>query len=479
MISPGQLLDRYELVRQLASGGMGEIYLARLHGAAGFDSLVAIKVLMSNFSTKPTFVRMFLDEARNVARLRHANIVQIHDIELHENQYYMTMEYIRGQNLRELIGDVSILDTPLFPPKLGASLFADLASALGAVHDAGLVHRDLSPNNIMIGDDGVPKLIDFGVARALGEASLTTPGTLKGKFTYMAPEYVRGEPYDHRIDIFSFGVVMWETFTRRRLFRGTNAAEQLHQVLEAKPIPRLDDAVAGFPTELADVVAGMVERDPNRRLDDARMIADRLHELSRSFTEAGDGTLKRWLARRLHDRIEERRLCDLQSLERPGDPIIVEARSTGTSGSVFPQTRAGPQGIAPTGSTSIRIANGEAVSNHTATEASARGRRAMYVIAAAGIVVLALVAGIALRSGPATSSDLARPPAAPTVGEGERRRQAGLDALEAKDYPRALSELAEAIRLGVRDPSVLQLMELARRLKRDPAGANHERGQTK
>jgi eukaryotic-like serine/threonine-protein kinase len=256
MIGPGSILDRYELLRPLAAGGMGEVHLARLHGAAGFGSLVAIKVLISNLSTNAAFVAMFLDEARNVSRLRHRNIVQIRDIGQHAGQYYMVMDYIPGQNLRELLGDITIVDHPsLFGPKLGADVFSDLASALASVHHAGLVHRDLSPNNIMIGDEGIAKLIDFGVARALGSASLTSPGTLKGKFTYMAPEYVRSQAYDHRIDVFSLGVVMWETFTRRRLFQGANAAEQLHQVLEAD-IPRLDRMIPGFPAPLAALVAG-------------------------------------------------------------------------------------------------------------------------------------------------------------------------------------------------------------------------------
>lgn len=486
MFEPGTILDRYELLRPLAMGGMGEVHLARLEGAAGFGALVAIKVLASNLSMNPAFVRMFLDEARNVARLRHENIVQIRDIALHQGQYYMVMEYIRGQNLRELLGDVSIRDTPLFTPRLGARLFAELASALHAVHEAGLVHRDLSPNNIMIDDEGIPKIIDFGVARALGTASLTTPGTLKGKFTYMAPEYVRGDGYDHRLDIFSFGVVMWETFTRRRLFRGNHAAEQLRQVLDAK-IPRLDEVVPGFPMELAELVASMLERDPIARMSSAGAISERLREQARGFTEAGDRTLKEWLARRLGSSIEERKRRDQQCIEsEPSFDLSVMGRSSGIgsgsgsglgtgtgsgsrpgSGSRYvPEVT--PANFAPTGSTSLPSANGEAVAN---PQAGARSpRRGLYAIAA---VILAVVAGSSLRRG---GDESARPAAevrrAPANEQGERHRQAGIDALAAKDYQGAIAELAEAMRHGVHDPSLLHLMELARKLKR-------EAGQTK
>ncbi len=307
MIGPGAVLDdRYELVRSLATGGMGEIYLARTRSTSGFGKLVAIKVLLPNLSSNPAFVQMFLDEARNIAKLRHKNIVQIYEIAEAAGHYYMVMEYIPGQNLRELLGDASIPDRPLFDPRLGAEVFAELAEALAVIHTAGLVHRDLSPNNIMIGDEGLAKVIDFGVARALGTASLTNPGTLKGKFTYMAPEYIKGAKYDHRVDLFSLGVVMWETFARKRLFRGDSAAEQLHQVLESEVEP-LDRVIPGFPAALSDIVMHALSRDPDRRIASGRTLAEQLRGVAQMLPTAADPSLRRWLERRVGSRIDERR----------------------------------------------------------------------------------------------------------------------------------------------------------------------------
>jgi serine/threonine protein kinase len=471
VFEPGTILDRYELLRPLAVGGMGEIHLARVQGVAGFGALVAIKVLAGNLSTNPAFVRMFLDEARSVARLRHEHIVQIRDLAVHQGQYYMVMEYIRGQNLRELLGDVSIRDSPLFTPRLAARLFADLASALHTVHQVGLVHRDLSPNNIMISDAGVPKLIDFGVARALGTTSLTNPGTLKGKFTYMAPEYVRGDAYDHRLDIFSLGVVMWETLTRRRLFRGTHAAEQLRQVLDAK-IPRLDEIVAGFPVELADLVDRMLERDPAKRTNSAGVISEQLRELARGYTEAGDRTLHEWLARRIGPSIEARRHRDQQCIESgPNfDAPVIEVVGTPAGTSVGSGERLAPDAavasLVPTNSTSVPSANGEAISQTSPPRSRWWGA---YSIVVAG-VLLAVVAGISLRRNGESAAVGRAPSVVPTRSpdmEGERHRRAGIDAIAAKDYQGAITELAEAMRHGVDDASVLQLMELARKLKHE------------
>lgn len=473
MIAPGAILDRYEILRPLAAGGMGEIHLARLHGAAGFGALVAIKALIGNLSTNKAFVSMFLDEARNVAKLRHKNIVQIRDINQHAGQYYMVMEYIPGQNLRELLGDVTISDTPLFGPKLGADVFSDLASALAAVHHAGLVHRDLSPNNVMIGDEGVAKLIDFGVARAVGSASLTSPGTLKGKFTYMAPEYIKSQAYDHRVDLFSLGVVMWETFSRRRLFRGVNAAEQLHQVLEA-PIPRLDQVIRGFPAPLADVVAACLVRDPEQRIASAVEVADRLGELARELPEAGDRTLRRWLERRVVDRIEARRRDDREIVERGPEVVYVPPPAEiEISTNPAPVRTATPLPTRASGfhaigrsmgsATSVRMAAGEAIAPVTP-----RSRTRLFVAAGASVAVLAIVVAVATSRGGAGAPPPATPSVAPRPSaDAELHRQRGISALQAKNYVGAISELAEAIRIGGADADLLQLMELARWLQHD------------
>ncbi len=318
----GSQVGRYELLRLIATGGMGEVYLARQRSAVpGFTALAAVKVLIRNLNSNRAFIDMFLEEARIVGKLHHRNIVQIRDVDCAGDQYFMAMEYIPGQNLREYLADVSIPDRPLLAPRLGATVFADIASALAAAHAEGLVHRDVSPNNIMIGDEGIAKLIDFGVARALSSASLTNPGTLKGKFGYMAPEYVRGQAYDHRVDLFSLGVIMWETFARRRLFRGVTAAEQLHQLLEGE-VRRLDDVVPGFPTALAAVVERCLARDPEYRVESAAVLVDDLVEAVADLPSESDSTLRRWLERRVPGRLADRRRVDQLLADLPhGAPI--------------------------------------------------------------------------------------------------------------------------------------------------------------
>jgi len=483
MTVAGTMIGRFELLRLLAAGGMGEVYLARQRSSVeGFAALVAIKVLLRNLSSNQNFVHMFLEEARIVGRLHHKNIVQIRDVAQHEAQYYMAMEYIPGQNLRELLGDVSIPDKSLFGPRLGAEIFVDLADALAAAHAEGLVHRDISPNNVMIGDEGVAKLIDFGVARALTSASLTSPGTLKGKFGYMAPEYVRGEGYDHRVDIFSFGVVMWETFARRRLFRGTTAAEQLHQLLNAE-VPRLDSVVPGFPNELATIVEAALERDPLRRISSAAILAESLGDLVQRLERGPDANLRKWLERRLPGRIDDRSRTDraLMTLA-PGAPIpdfgpqpAFDAGSIpGTFGyreepqrsSTSRETRPDGPALLSNSATSVRMANGE--TQPPPPPAEPRRSRAWVIVGALSVVVIALIAfvigsqrqpaipatspAIAVAPTPAIAPSIAPAPAiaekGPDVTSLEVHRKLGLEAMSQNDYARARREFTEVIRAG-------------------------------
>ena len=511
MTAVGTIVGRFELLRLLAAGGMGEVYLARQRSTVeGFSTLVAIKMLLKNLSSNKAFVRMFLDEARIAGRLHHKNIVQVRDVAQHDAQYFMVMEYIPGQNLRELLGDVTIRDRPLFEPRLGAEVFAGIADALGTAHEAGLVHRDVSPNNIMIGDDGVAKLIDFGVARALGAASLTMPGTLKGKFGYMAPEYVRNQSYDHRVDLFSLGVVMWETFARRRLFRGPNEAAQLHALLEA-PIPLLTEEIPDFPAPLAALVASATERDPQKRLGSAKELGAALGELARTMPVSRDVSLRHWLEHRIPGRLEDRRYTDemlqalppnapipdfapitMTELEDPGaTPYTYNFRPSGVIQAVTPpptSDRFAAQTDGPSG-TSIRLANGE-VANERARRLSdppgpppqaahepRRRERAILIGAAAVIAVLVLVF---LKFPRGSGESSTTKPATETATEGvtaavaprdegmelaEAHRRIGLKALADKDFARAREEFTEAIAQGGASSDLRELLKLAMELE--------------
>ncbi len=520
MTTVGTTVGRYELLRLLAAGGMGEVYLARLTSEVeGFGALAAVKVLPRNLSANATFVKMFLDEARAVGRLHHKNIVQVRDVAEHLGQYYIVMEYISGQNLRELLGDASIRDRPLFEPRLGCDVFIEIASALAAAHAEKLIHRDVSPNNIMISDEGIAKLIDFGVARALGSTSGTNPGTLKGKFGYMAPEYVREQAYDHRADIFSLGVVMWETFARRRLFRGTAAAEQLHQLLEAD-IPRLDEVLDDFPADLATMVAGALERDPTRRISSANMLAEALTEIARGLPVGPDLTLRKWLERRIPGRLEERRRVDNALLALPRGAAIPDfgvafpdaGSLPGTYGFELsqpirlgellgePSSSSGgaPAMAAPLPSAQMAsqmptmLGVGMTPKDTTPPPISqlspkpqAQSSRGKWVALIGGLAVAAVVIILVARGG-SSSPDLATKASgsdvqtaaadeAPKPGSDasiiEAHRQIGLKAMSDGDYAKARSEFQQAIEAGG-GGDLAQLASMAEELQKDSTVAH-------
>ncbi len=496
MTTVGTIVGRYELLRLLAAGGMGEVYLARLRSnVEGFGALSAIKMLPRALSANHTFVKMFLDEARAVGKLHHKNIVQVRDVAEHQGQYYLVMEYLSGHNLRELVGDASIRDRPLFEAKLGAELFVDIASALGAAHAENIIHRDVSPNNIMITDEGVAKLIDFGVARALGSASGTSPGTVKGKFGYMAPEYVREQGYDHRADVFSLGVVMWETFARRRLFKGTTAAEQLYQLLEGD-IPPLDEVVPTVPRDLALVIANTLERDPARRIGSALLLADTLSEIAQSLPAGVDLTLRKWLERRIPGRLEERRRVDNALLSLPVGSAIPDfgvaspdaGSLPGTYGFEGSASTSSPQSEVPTSTQQPRVtpeasahvpaplAGRQLVSAPTPTKHSRLRTLALIaVLGIAAIVIFMVARGSGSTSEPASGASLASGTGSAVLGStgslAAAHREIGLKAMADGDYARALAEFRDALAAGGAG-DLDQLADMAAKLLNDTTVAS-------
>ncbi len=236
-------LGRYQLLSRLAIGGMAEVYLARQGELSGFKTLVVVKKVLPHLAMKPDFIAMFLDEARIASMLDHPNVVRITEVGRTETEYFLAMELVQGKPLAAILQQSEKARTPL-PHNLAALIVANAAAGLHHAHqltDAsgallGLVHRDVSPQNIMVSFEGSVKVIDFGIARALGRLGDTNSGSLKGKLGYMAPEQGRGEPVDARADIFSLGVVLWECVAGRRLFLRENDLATLRAVI-TEPIP--------------------------------------------------------------------------------------------------------------------------------------------------------------------------------------------------------------------------------------------------
>jgi serine/threonine protein kinase len=280
-------LDRFELIAEIASGGMATVYLARLSGAGGFQRFVAIKRLHPHLSGDSEFVQMFLDEARLAARLHHPNVVPILEIGESPQGYYLVMEYVEGDTLARILAR-SAQGARMLSPVVSLRICLDAIQGLHAAHELNdddgkplnIVHRDVSPQNILIGMDGSARITDFGVARAATRLSTTRTGQLKGKLAYMAPEQAKGAPVDRRADVFAMGIVLWECLAQKRLFKGEGEADTLNRVLY-EPVPRLRQANPDVPPELDQVVMRALEREADRRWANASDLGDAVEEAAR------------------------------------------------------------------------------------------------------------------------------------------------------------------------------------------------------
>jgi serine/threonine protein kinase len=286
---PRRRLDRYELIAEIASGGMGTVMLARLAGAGGFSRLFAIKLLHPHLAADQQFVHMLLDEARLASRIHHSNAVPIVDVCQSALGPYVVMDYIEGFPYSKLL--VTSLLKHEERVRIGVQILLGVLGGLDAAHNLtdddgeplGLVHRDVSPQNVLVGLDGVGRIADFGVAHAGARITHTEPGTVKGKLAYMAPEQARGERVDRRADVFAVGVMLWECLAGRRLFKAdTDAATVLRLIQE--PIPPASSVHPHSPAELDAICKKALERDVAMRYASAHDMAT---ELSRAAERAG------------------------------------------------------------------------------------------------------------------------------------------------------------------------------------------------
>jgi serine/threonine-protein kinase len=301
-LEPGTVVGRYTIVRKLAEGGMAEIFLATALGPGGFEKDVVIKRIRPGFADDASFVQMFVDEARVVSRLSHGNIVQIFDFDRHGETYFLAMEYVRGRSLSEANKRARELSVPIIPV-LAAQICQEVARGLGYAHRLSeegrilsLVHRDVTPHNVLLSYDGAVKLTDFGIAKASTRA--TAAGMLKGKFAYMSPEQARGESIDPRTDIFALGIVLWELLTGGRLFDADSDLAVLRAVQERRVLPPslLNPAV---DPGLDEIVLRALQRDPTSRYGSAyeleRGLASFVLKTSRSPEETDVGAWMREL----------------------------------------------------------------------------------------------------------------------------------------------------------------------------------------
>jgi len=274
--------QRYKILKKIDAGGMAEIFLARAHSVGGIEKTVAIKRVLPSLTKNTRFVNMFLDEARLSMVLTHANIVQVFDVGRADGTYYIVMEYVEGYNLRRLFQRMNERGFRI-PVHYAAFLMAEVCKGLAHAHEQrdsdgnplGIVHRDISPPNILLSRSGEVKITDFGLAKAVTQLELTDPGIVKGKFSYLSPEAANGKTVDHRADLFAVGILMWELLANRRLFLGKSDMETVELIRKAE-VPALSLFNDEVTPELENIITKALHRDPHKRWHSARDLSDAL-----------------------------------------------------------------------------------------------------------------------------------------------------------------------------------------------------------
>ena len=354
------IIGRYALFDALASGGMATVHLGRLLGPVGFGRTVAVKRLHSQFATDQEFVTMFMDEARIVARIRHPNVVPMVDVIESNLGLFLVMEYVHGESFSRLLRTARSLNEPV-PIKVVSSLMHGVLLGLHAAHETtastgellNVVHRDVSPQNIMVGADGVARVLDFGVAKAAGRAHVTREGQIKGKLAYMAPEQIRGV-VDRRADVFAVSVVLWEALAGRRLHEGAKDMAIVTRVVEGN-FPRPSEFRADIPPDLEAIVMRGLDVNLENRYQDARSMA---LELERRVGLANPSEVCEWVEHLASDALRERARRVAAMEQYAGQLSAADATSNpddlnGVRGGVAPAYSTGAYGQARPGESSL------------------------------------------------------------------------------------------------------------------------------
>ncbi len=326
-------IGRYALHAEIAAGGMATVHIGRLLGPVGFARTVAIKRLHPPLAKDPEFVAMFLDEARLAARIRHPNVVSTLDVVATEGELFVVMEYVPGESLARLLRVVRT-NKEMVPVPIAATILVGVLHGLHAAHEARdergeplrIVHRDVSPHNILVGTDGDAHVIDFGIAKARGRMQVTRQGQIKGKLSYMPSEQLLGQPLDHRADIFAASIVLWEALTGQRLFQGVDDGDVYAKVLLGKVDPPSLHSREVSP-ELDAIVLRGLARDRSQRYATARDMALALEAV---VPLAPPSQVGRWVEQLVGDSLAERteqiagieRLADTTDAGMTASPVL-------------------------------------------------------------------------------------------------------------------------------------------------------------
>ena len=280
-----QQLGKYTLIRKLATGGMAEVFLAKAAGPMGFEKTLVVKRILPHLAEDPAFVEMFLSEAKLAAQLNHPNIVQIFDFGEADDAYFLAMEFIDGPNLRVLLKRASQQGVAL-PPAVCARLIATACEGLAFAHDfadpgtgelLGLIHRDISPDNVLVSRQGAVKVVDFGIAKAAGQSHKSQSGVIKGKLAYMPPEQIRAKQLDRRVDVYALGVVLYELLTGSKPFEATTDASLMQAIL-FEPLVPVAERRADLPEQLQRILEKALSKDREQRYPDCLSLSADLEE---------------------------------------------------------------------------------------------------------------------------------------------------------------------------------------------------------
>ncbi|HEY8073697.1 MAG TPA: protein kinase [Labilithrix sp.] len=319
-----RIVGRYAVFDEVAAGGMATVHFGRLLAEAGFSRTVAIKRLHPQFARDPDFVTMFLDEARLASRIRHPNVVSTLDVVANGEDVLLVMEYVVGESLSRL---TKAAKPGTIPVPIAIAIMTNVFHGLHAAHEAKteqgkpleIVHRDVSPQNILVGTDGVARVLDFGVAKASHRANTTKEGQIKGKLAYMAPEQLRRDTVDRRCDIWAASVVLWEAICGERLFDGESEARTVLKVLEQE-VPKPSSKVSGLPTALDALVLKGLAREPEQRFATAREMAVALERCG--IAAAPASSIGEWVESLANESLEKKasRIHDIERVSDQGLP---------------------------------------------------------------------------------------------------------------------------------------------------------------
>jgi serine/threonine protein kinase len=444
----GERYGRYETIRTIASGGMATVHLGRAVGEGGFERLVAIKVMHPHIAEDGDFRSMFLDEARLAARIRHPNVVGTIDVQTSDAGMFLVMDFVDGPSLHGLRRDFRRRKQRV-PIEHTLRIFVDALSGLHAAHELTgvhdeplqLVHRDVSPQNILVGKDGVTRITDFGVARAEARITSTQGGQLKGKLAYMPAEQVKNEKVDRRVDIYAAGVSLWEALVGRRMLKADNEAGLIHMILDGAQLsPR--EANPDVPESIDKVCMKALRVERDDRYDTAADFADALEEAAQQagITISTSRKLAKFI-QTLPPRLSERpssmsttpsslsladmakhELLKLEAEEGPTRLVdsqisVVSSRvSSEVSSKADPFATTEPPGAPNTASAVIK-----------SPDLPLQGRRSLWLVAGAAVAVL-IVIGVVMTGG---SSETASPAAIPPVEETAKAAAAVEESAEA------------------------------------------------